>query len=69
MKLGAKWMREWGGNQPTQIYPIGDLRDHVTEGGDCWCNPSVEHVGEAEIITHNSMDQRERFETGERKPS
>jgi len=21
------------------VYPVGDLREHETEGGDCWCRP------------------------------
>ena len=48
------------------VYPINDLRPHNTENGlNCWCNP-IEDEG---VIVHNSMDEREKYETGERKPS
>ncbi len=63
------WRRDWGGGLPTQIYPEADLREHVTEGTDCWCSPRVEDNGGEQIIIHNSADQREKFETGERKRS
>lgn len=63
------WVRETGGRLPTHVYPLHDLRDHDTDGHDCWCNPSIEHVEGDQIIVHNSADGREKFETGERKPS
>jgi hypothetical protein len=47
------------------VYPVNDLRSHTME--DCWCNPT--HDEEDEIIIHNSADEREKFETQERKPS
>lgn len=48
------------------VYPLNDLRDHSTETGrPCWCRPREEDG----VIVHNSMDGREKFETGERKPS
>lgn len=47
------------------VYPINDLREHFTEGCECWCHP--QHDGE--VIIHNSMDSREDYETGARKPS
>jgi hypothetical protein len=46
------------------VVPVDDLREHVTEG-PCWCNPREEET----VIVHNSMDGREHFETGERRPS
>lgn len=61
------WQRDHGGGQPTHVYPLNDLREHETEGVDCWCNPEVDDDGQ--LITHNSLDGREKFETGERKPS
>jgi hypothetical protein len=45
------------------VYPIGDLREHSTDGGACWCAPRTEPG----IVIHNSMDGREFYETGERK--
>lgn len=49
------------------VYPIDDLKEHVLHGSKCWCKPKVDL--DLDIITHNSMDERESFETGERKPS
>lgn len=46
------------------IIPINDYREHV-ESMDCWCRPSHDDG----VVIHNAMDGRERFETGERKPS
>lgn len=48
------------------VFPINDLREHQVDGGDCWCHPVEDEDG---VIVHNSMDGREKFETGERKPS
>lgn len=53
-----------GGLEVYHIYPIGDLREHNTDGADCWCSP--QHEGD--MIVHNSMDRREEYEQG-RKPS
>jgi hypothetical protein len=46
------------------VLPIGDLREHAISDA-CWCEP-VESDG---VVTHNSLDGREAFERGERKPS
>lgn len=46
------------------IIPINDLRNHI-ENEKCWCRP-MEGNG---FLIHNSMDGREKFETGERKLS
>ena len=51
------------------VYPQNDLHEHETEGEDCWCSPLVEYEGAGKLVIHNSMDEREKFETGERKPS
>jgi len=45
------------------IYPLEDLREHDLEI-HCWCIPRMDDGG---IILHNSMDQREKYETGELK--
>jgi hypothetical protein len=51
------------------VFPVEDLRKHVTDQGfDCWCKP-LPHEDDDSIVLHNSMDGREAFETGERKPS
>ena len=39
-----------------------DLREHETDGKDCWCNPRIEEDGQ--LIIHNSMDEREAYEEG-----
>jgi len=51
--------------EPFHVVPLDDLRDHVTDGTLCWCRPREEDG----VVVHNSMDGREAFETGERKPS
>ena len=49
------------------VCPLGDLQEHwVTVG--CWCNPTRDDE-EDRVVTHNSADGREDFETGRRKPS
>lgn len=40
------------------VYPVNDLR-----------GPSVQIEDAGILIVHNSLDGREAFETGERKPS
>lgn len=51
---------------PLHVVPVDDLREHSTDSDKpCWCNPTIEDG----VIVHNSMDGREHFETGERKPS
>lgn len=49
----------------THVYPINDLRHHELDGEKCWCKPQEEDG----VIIHNSMDGREKYETGERKTS
>jgi len=48
----------------THIAPIGDLRQHILSE-DCWCEPR----NDGDSIIHNSADEREKFETGQRKLS
>lgn len=43
------------------VYPVNDLREHVTDGDDCWCQPTIDEHG---IVIHNALDQRERYEPG-----
>ncbi len=52
------------------VVPQNDLREHNCSRIECWCKPML--IDEAEggyVVVHNSMDGREHFETGERKPS
>lgn len=52
------------------VYPLNDLREHETgEGPGCWCRPRIEEELGADVVIHNSMDLREAYETGERKPN
>lgn len=53
------------GANPYHVVPINDLREHCSDGEQCWCKPREEDG----VIVHNSMDGREKFETGERKLS
>ena len=43
----------------THFYPVNDFREHNTETPECWCNPRIED----DMVIHNALDQRERFET------
>lgn len=63
------WICESGGNRPTHVYPTDDLREHNTETDICWCDPEIEYVEGGTIIIHAALDEREKFERGERKPS
>tara|TARA_R110002096_G_scaffold308373_2_gene502990 strand:+ start:424 stop:585 length:162 start_codon:yes stop_codon:yes gene_type:complete len=45
----------------THVLPINDLREHK-EASDCWCHPEVDEG----VVVHNSIDGREKVETGER---
>lgn len=62
----GQWERVWGGGLPVHVYPLNDLREHATDGTECWCGAEEDDEG---IVVHNSADGREAFETGERKPS
>lgn len=53
-------------SNPPEIIPMNDLRDHI-EGEYCWCKPYIDE--QENVIVHNSMDGREKYETGERKLS
>lgn len=51
-------------------YPVGDIREHNMRGrGVCWCNPRIEEVEFGYAVMHNSMDGRELYECGQRRPS
>ena len=47
------------------VVPINDTREHECTAYNCWCCP----VNEDGVIVHNSEDQREHYERGERKLS
>ena len=45
------------------VYPVGDLREHETEGGECWCRPRVFWTSRQDrLVAHNSLDRREDYE-------
>jgi hypothetical protein len=46
------------------VWPLDDLRPHLS-AFHCWCRP----FDDEGVWVHNSLDQRELFERGERKPS
>lgn len=49
------------------IAPMDDLRPHDFTS-KCWCRP-IEDMEHVDVWTHNSLDGREAYETGERLPS
>ena len=48
------------------VVPINDYKDHIPEGDTCWCHPDYDE--QYDMYIHHSMDGREAYETGERKP-
>jgi hypothetical protein len=57
-------------NRTFHVVPVDDLREHSTDKDvPCWCDPKIDHyTGAASVHVHNSLDEREKYETGERKP-
>lgn len=47
------------GIQDFHVTPVDDLKPHVI-GRKCWCNPKED--SEYLIFTHNSLDNREKYE-------
>lgn len=52
---------EYDGN--THVVPLQDLKPHSV-GVPCWCLPRPDGE-EPDVLIHNALDQRERYETGE----
>ena len=49
------------------VVPVDDLRQHVYDKNErCWCDP--EYDVEYNLYIHNSLDGREAYEEGFRKP-
>lgn len=49
------------------VYPVDDLIEHDTSGGECVCGPEVQPVERddgsvAFVIAHHSLDGRELHE-------
>lgn len=51
-------------NDDQHAVPEFDMRKHVASC-DCWCEPFERELG---IFAHNSLDEREKYEDGIRKP-
>jgi len=47
------------------VVPVNDLRDHIPRVS-CWCHPRPD-IEDERVIIHNSLDQREKYESGELK--
>lgn len=48
------------------VVPIDDIREHDLTP-ECWCGPTPDD--EHDVFVHHALDEREKYETGERKPS
>ena len=46
------------------VFPPNDIRQHALTA-ECWCQP-IEDDG---VLIHNSLDDTEKYESGERKPN
>ena len=57
---------EHGWLAKVHVYPVNDLRPHTLE--NCWCDPQPDDVN-GDILVHSSADEREKFETQQRRPS
>jgi len=51
-------------NGELHVIPLDDLRTHH-ETPNCWCTPSLDD----HVYVHSSLDRRELYERGEKKPS
>ena len=45
------------------VTPVDDLREHELQPL-CWCNPRRDRESQ-DVVIHNAMDQRERWENEE----
>jgi hypothetical protein len=52
---------QWMVTANRHIIPLNDFREH-TESTSCWCHPVHDDEGNSEM--HNSLDNRELYETG-----
>lgn len=61
----TKWLVEIPEDDSSpHVVPLLDLRPHeLTE--QCWCRPYRDDT----VIVHNSLDRREEYERGERRPN
>lgn len=53
--MDTRWCRD---NDPDaegyyHIWPLDDTREHITEGKECWCTPTLEAVLDVTLVIHN----------------
>jgi hypothetical protein len=48
------------------VIPTDDLIEHETDGDDCVCGPTIEMTEGGWLVTHHSLDGRERGEPPQR---
>lgn len=68
MPCDNRWMAVEYQSLQYHVIPADDLREHEPSG-QCWCNPSEEDECGATVYVHNSLDGREDYESGVRKPN
>ena len=56
----------WRNLRPIHIVPNNDIIPHTTIGGNCWCRPRFEDIGEG-LYVHNSGDKRELLENQQKQ--
>jgi hypothetical protein len=44
------------------VFPVNDLKEHITDGPGCPCTPEIRLEGGNLIYVHNSYDHREIVE-------
>lgn len=57
-------MRLSSNSEDLHVVPVNDLREHVL-CRSCWCHPTVDTDGGEDVVIHNALDQREKYEYGE----
>jgi hypothetical protein len=61
----SKTTNDWiATDDPLEVSPRNDIKDHIS-GESCWCNPFMD----GNVLVHNAMDEREKYERGERQLS
>ena len=63
--MNNKWQVRQDSHERLHVVPIDDLREHEPHA-ECWCSPVQEEAG---YIVHFALDERDKFERGERKLS
>lgn len=50
----------WTREEKWHVYPVNDIRMHMTEGFMCWCHPRIQEQENGDyVVVHNSLDGRE----------